>query len=102
MLEWRVSDSFRRAGTGWGNTITNPFAFHRTDQIRLSLNLRPVRHSDHRLVVCDVMLQRPPLAVFAADVLLRFRAVGDLHASGIIVYLVPGAESDIAQQHHFG
>ncbi len=61
LLRRRLRDSFRKAGAGWGNTITNDYPFLRIDQIWLSPNLRPIRvrayrtiHSDHRIVVCEV------------------------------------------------
>ncbi|MEN6581066.1 MAG: hypothetical protein ABFD54_01285 [Armatimonadota bacterium] len=47
---------------GWGNTVLNDFPVQRIDQVWLSDGLRAIsvrahktRHSDHRLVVCDVM-----------------------------------------------
>lgn len=59
----RLHDAFSDAGRGWGNTIINAAPFLRIDQIWLSPQLKAVdvysvatRHSDHRMVVCDVRL----------------------------------------------
>lgn len=60
-------DSFRTAGTGWGNTVMNAYPVHRIDQIWASAAaLRPVRsvavpteHSDHRMLVSDLVWKRP-------------------------------------------
>ena len=62
-----LTDSFREAGRGWGNTITSEFPFHRIDQIWVSDQLtavdcraRPMTHSDHRLVVAELRLDPQP------------------------------------------
>ena len=62
-LRPRLHDTFRRAGRGWGNTGTNEFPLFRVDQIWASRGLRAesVRaqatfHSDHRMVVCDLVV----------------------------------------------
>ncbi len=56
-----LHDAFRAAGTGWGATILNDLPVHRIDQVWTSRDLRPrrvvahtTRHSDHRLVLCDL------------------------------------------------
>jgi vancomycin resistance protein VanJ len=63
-LRQRLYDTFQQAGRGWGNTGTNRFPLFRVDQIWASGSLRAESvfaqrtvHSDHRLVVCDLMLQ---------------------------------------------
>jgi len=60
-LQPRLRDSFRGAGLGWGDTITNETPFLRIDQIWISRHfaasaVRAHRtiNSDHRLVVCDL------------------------------------------------
>ena len=62
-LRQRLRDTFRQAGRGWGNTGTNGFPLFRVDQIWASGNLRAESvyaqrtiHSDHRMVVCDLVL----------------------------------------------
>lgn len=56
-------DAFRSTGQGWGNTALNQFPVARPDQIWCSRQLelttcfaRATKHSDHRLVVCDVSI----------------------------------------------
>lgn len=65
--EWegQLHDSFRTAGRGWGNTFVNELPAIRIDQIWTSRNVRPLsvrafasRHSDHRMVVATVDIQR--------------------------------------------
>jgi endonuclease/exonuclease/phosphatase (EEP) superfamily protein YafD len=63
-LHDRLEDTFRVAGQGWGNTGTNDFPLFRVDQIWASRECRPVRvlarktiHSDHRMVICDLILK---------------------------------------------
>ncbi|HJT32073.1 MAG TPA: endonuclease/exonuclease/phosphatase family protein [Pirellulales bacterium] len=60
-LQSSLHDAFGEAGRGWGNTAINTAPFSRIDQIWLSPQLRATdvyssktRHSDHRMVVCDV------------------------------------------------
>lgn len=64
---WRLHggarDTFDVAGRGWGNTVLNTIPVLRFDQIWASQNLRVTatwavrsRHSDHRLVVTDLVL----------------------------------------------
>lgn len=59
-----LDDAFGQAGRGWGNTIINAAPFLRIDQIWLSSELqaldvysRKTRHSDHRMVACDIDAQ---------------------------------------------
>lgn len=56
-------DTFRRSGTGWGNTYPANYPALRYDQIWSSTNLPPVRATthrnsltDHRMVVTDLAL----------------------------------------------
>jgi vancomycin resistance protein VanJ len=65
LLQPRLRDAFREGGTGWANTIMNDLPVHRIDQVWTSDHFRaaavvarPTRHSDHRLVVCDLVLRR--------------------------------------------
>lgn len=64
-LRSRLSDTFLIAGSGWGATGTNDYPLFRVDQVWVSNSLRPVsvtakktQNSDHRLVVCDLMLRQ--------------------------------------------
>jgi vancomycin resistance protein VanJ len=61
-LRPRFGDAFESAGVGWGDTVLNDFPVHRFDQVWVSRQLRPLavvalktRHSDHRMVVCDML-----------------------------------------------
>jgi endonuclease/exonuclease/phosphatase (EEP) superfamily protein YafD len=63
-LRPRVLDTFREAGRGWGNTGTNRFPLFRVDQVWASQGLRAESvtarrtiHSDHRLVICDLVIE---------------------------------------------
>jgi len=63
LLRPRLVDSFAIGGIGWGNTAVNEAPVSRIDQVWISRNLRAAavvarrtRHSDHRLVICDVYL----------------------------------------------
>lgn len=63
-LREHFTDSYRRAGTGWGNTFSNSFPLLRIDQIWSTPELIPVRqttvksgHSDHRFIVCDLVVE---------------------------------------------
>ena len=65
MLRPRLHDGFRERGVGFGNTVLNEFAVSRFDQVWLSEGLRSAgtqavrtRHSDHRMVVSDVLMER--------------------------------------------
>jgi hypothetical protein len=70
LLRPRLHDAFREGGRGWGNTVTNDVPFLRIDHVWASEAFRAVnvvarstRHSDHRMVVCDLVLrarQGPP------------------------------------------
>ncbi len=62
-LQEQLIDTFRQAGRGWGNTGTNRFPLFRVDQIWVGKSLRAesvfarrTLHSDHRMVVCDLVL----------------------------------------------
>ncbi len=63
LLGPRLHDTFPEGGRGWGNTITNGFPFLRIDQVWASGSIRAdrviarrTRHSDHRIVVCDLVI----------------------------------------------
>ncbi len=56
-------DTFDVAGRGWGNTVLNSIPVLRFDQIWASGHFQPIatwavrsEHSDHRMVVCDLVL----------------------------------------------
>ena len=62
-LRRRLFDTFTEAGRGWGNTGTNNSPLFRVDQIWASRNFnadsvtaQKTIHSDHRMVVCDLIL----------------------------------------------
>jgi endonuclease/exonuclease/phosphatase (EEP) superfamily protein YafD len=62
-LRPRLADSFARAGLGWGATGTNDWPLFRVDQVWTNSSIIPTQvsaaktiHSDHRMVVCDVIL----------------------------------------------
>ena len=66
-LRPRLRDSFNEAGRGWGNTILNQLPVLRIDQVwvggpirALGVTARPTRNSDHRMVVCDLAVAKPP------------------------------------------
>lgn len=57
-------DTFYEAGCGWGNTVLNSLPVSRYDQIWADVKLRPVsvrskrtQYSDHRIVICDLVLR---------------------------------------------
>ena len=63
-LQPRLYDTFGRAGRGWGDTGTNGLPLFRVDQVWASPHFRAESvtaqktvHSDHRMVVCDVILE---------------------------------------------
>lgn len=63
VLKQHGRDAFQEAGSGWGNTGTSRSPLFRVDQIWLSEELRAERltaertvHSDHKMVVCDVIV----------------------------------------------
>ncbi len=60
-------DSFKTAGVGWGNSITNDFPFLRIDQLWSNQFLQPIHSSsliaietDHRLVIADFRVTSTP------------------------------------------
>ena len=64
LLQARLHDAFRDGGRGWGDTVTNDLPFLRIDQVWASEAIRAVnvvargtRHSDHRIVICDLVLR---------------------------------------------
>jgi endonuclease/exonuclease/phosphatase family metal-dependent hydrolase len=65
-LRPRLRDTFVQAGRGWGNTIFNDYPLHRIDQIWVSRDFRPASvvarrtvHSDHRMVIADLIMRSP-------------------------------------------
>ena len=63
-LRRRLKDTFREAGKGWGNTVLNDAPALRFDQVWASDDLRAcavvarkTRHSDHRMVICDLVIR---------------------------------------------
>ena len=61
----RLHDTFTVSGRGWGNTVINDWPFSRIDQIWVSGTVRSIsvvaratRHSDHRMVVCDLTIPK--------------------------------------------
>ncbi|MDB5350643.1 MAG: Metal-dependent hydrolase, endonuclease/exonuclease/phosphatase family [Planctomycetota bacterium] len=63
LLSPKLHDAFAQGGRGWGNTITDGFPALRIDQIWVSdafharsVVARKTEHSDHRMVICDLML----------------------------------------------
>jgi vancomycin resistance protein VanJ len=65
-LRSTLRDTFRQAGVGWGDTATNDIPLLRVDQVYVSDDLRGVavvakktEHSDHRMVICDLVLTDP-------------------------------------------
>lgn len=63
-LRPRMHDSFAEHGVGWGNTVLNEVPVQRVDQIWAdrhfsAVNVRAykTRHSDHRMVVCDLIIR---------------------------------------------
>jgi len=63
LLKPRLKDTFREGGIGWGDTGINEFPVSRPDQIWVSRHFQTVaawavktRNSDHRMVVCDLVL----------------------------------------------
>lgn len=64
LLQPRLHDAFKEGGTGWGNTILNDTPVLRIDQIWVSERFRAMavvarrtKHSDHRMVVCDLVVK---------------------------------------------
>ncbi len=63
-LNRNFTDAFRKAGTGWGNTFHRRLPILRIDHLYTTQHLTAVRckvvetrHSDHRFVVADFLLQ---------------------------------------------
>jgi endonuclease/exonuclease/phosphatase family metal-dependent hydrolase len=63
-LQQRLFDTFQQAGHGWGATGTNDYPLFRVDQIWVSqgfqadsVRAQKTLHSDHRMVVCDLMVK---------------------------------------------
>lgn len=64
LLKPNLRDAFPEAGRGWGKTIVNDFPVQRIDQVWISshfhaqsVTARKTLHSDHRMVVCDLLLR---------------------------------------------
>jgi len=64
LFEPRLRDTFSKGGIGWGNTVVNGLPISRIDQIWASKHFRVVSvvarktsHSDHRMVICDLLLR---------------------------------------------
>lgn len=65
LLQPRLHDTFKEGGVGWGDTFMNDFPLLRIDQVWTSEHFRAVavrarrtEHSDHRMVVYDLLLGR--------------------------------------------
>lgn len=63
LLRPRLRDTLAQGGRRWGNTAINDFPFARIDQVWASDHFRSAcvvarktRHSDHRMVICDLIL----------------------------------------------
>jgi endonuclease/exonuclease/phosphatase (EEP) superfamily protein YafD len=61
-LQPRLHDTFKIAGIGWGNTVFNEHPFLRIDEIWtsddfkvISVRAAKTKHSDHRMVICDLL-----------------------------------------------
>jgi endonuclease/exonuclease/phosphatase family metal-dependent hydrolase len=61
-LQERFQETFSEAGRGWGGTGSNEYPLFRVDQIWVSESVRvgvtfsrKTVHSDHRMVVCDLL-----------------------------------------------
>lgn len=59
----RLRDAFAQAGIGWGNSVTNDVPVSRFDQVWVSRRVRvaavvsrKTEGSDHRMVICDLLL----------------------------------------------
>ena len=60
-----LSDTFKSAGRGWGATGTNEYPLFRVDQVWVSNGFRAesviaqkTHFSDHRMVVCDLIVEK--------------------------------------------
>ncbi|MGH8103142.1 MAG: endonuclease/exonuclease/phosphatase family protein [bacterium] len=67
LLSPHLHDAFREGGRGWGNTVLNDYPVHRFDQIWVSRHFRALAvravktvHSDHRLVISDLLFTGHP------------------------------------------
>jgi endonuclease/exonuclease/phosphatase (EEP) superfamily protein YafD len=65
LLHPRLRDAFKEGGVGWGNTFMNDLPIIRIDQIWVNDNFRVAavvarrtKRSDHRMVICDLILKR--------------------------------------------
>jgi endonuclease/exonuclease/phosphatase (EEP) superfamily protein YafD len=65
ILNPRLTDTFRNAGHGWGDTLDNDIPVLRIDQIWCdkhfrceSVEARHTQNSDHRMVVCDLSVSQ--------------------------------------------
>jgi endonuclease/exonuclease/phosphatase family metal-dependent hydrolase len=65
LLSPALHDTFKEAGSGWGNTFSNNHPIQRIDQVwvnrrfkTMNVSARKTINSDHRLVVCDLMLAK--------------------------------------------
>ena len=63
-LQPQLTDAFDQRGIGWGGTGTNDWPLFRVDQVWTDTRIVPIRvtsektnYSDHRMVVCDAVLQ---------------------------------------------
>jgi len=63
LLPARIRDTFAESGHGWGDSLVNDFPFIRIDQIWCDDHFKPIStdvhrtaNSDHRMVVCDLMV----------------------------------------------
>lgn len=64
LLPRGLTEAFRTAGVGWGETMMNDLPVLRIDQVWVSEAFRPAavvarqtRNSDHRMVVCDLLVR---------------------------------------------
>jgi len=65
ILRPRLTDTFARGGRGWGHTAINTVPLFRVDQIWASSHFKPfsvysrkTKHSDHRMVICQMIINR--------------------------------------------
>jgi len=63
-LKPELRDAYPSSGSGLCNTIINDYPMHRIDQIWVSSDMQPqtmrvfkTKHSDHRMVVCDLSVE---------------------------------------------
>lgn len=64
VLRPRLHDTFSQGGRGWGNTVLNDTPLLRFDQVWtskdiqcISVTAKKTLHSDHRMVVCDLLIR---------------------------------------------